>query len=79
MHIYLMEAKEKETIPCDQMDDLLDILNNKFVLLWMFRNGDKVQVIKLDKPDEILHECEVYPNPYWQPIVLDVNPSSLQN
>jgi hypothetical protein len=32
-HIYMFEQIVKETIPCQKVDDLLDVLNNKFLLL----------------------------------------------
>jgi len=74
-HAYLFGELEVKTIPCRHKDDLLAILNNKFLLLSMRdeEDNDKVQVIKLDKPDQILHQCEVHPNLEWQPIVLDAS------
>ena len=30
-------------------------------------------MIKLDKPDQILHQCQVHPKFEWQPIVLDAS------
>ncbi len=72
-HIYMLEDIEKQTIQCERMDDLLAILNNKYLLLWMddLNYDSKVQIIKLDKPDEVLYECDVPPNTLWQPILLD--------
>jgi hypothetical protein len=55
----MFEQIVKETIPCQKVDDLLDVLNNKFLLLWMYDRGTKVQVIKLSKPDEILFESNI--------------------
>lgn len=52
-HIYLFEEKEKETIVCKDMDDLVSILNNKFLLLWI---DTSAKVIKLDRPDKVLFE-----------------------
>jgi hypothetical protein len=75
----MLESKEKETIPCEEVDDLLDTLNNKFLLLWV---NNEANVIKLDKPNETLYFSKLSPNPSWQPIVLDVDTndsSSSQN
>ena len=68
-HVYLFEEMETKTIPCDHIDHLLAILNNKFLLLWMY---DKSIVVKLEKPDEVLHECNFRSNVEWKPIILDV-------
>lgn len=35
-------------------------------------NHEKVQVIKLSKPEEILFQGKTPPNANWQPIVLDI-------
>jgi hypothetical protein len=74
-HIYMFEQIVKETIPCQKVDDLLDVLNNKFLLLWKKDNerGPKVQVIKLSKPDEILFESNIKPEPRKQPILIDLD------
>lgn len=42
---------------CNSTDDLLATLDNKYLLLWMRdENYDgRVQVIKFDKPDEVLY------------------------
>ena len=66
----MFESKEKETIPCEEVDDLLHTLNNKFLLIWNFKG---VHVIKLDEPEKTLFKSMVDPNPSWQPIMLDVD------
>lgn len=72
-HIYMFEQIVKETIPCQKVDDLLDVLNNKFLLLWKNDGADKVQVIKLNKPDKILFESNIALEPRKQPILIDLD------
>ena len=46
LHIYLLEGIEGATISCHKMDDLINILDKKFVCLWM-QEDDKGKMNKV--------------------------------
>ena len=57
MQVYLFEGMKDQFMTCEQVDDLIEILNNKYLLFSGTVNGDKklsMQVSKFDEPGEVL-------------------------
>ena len=76
-HVYMFEKMENSCISCETIDDLRTILKNHYVCIWMYNDRnykrDKIQIVKLDQPDQILYEISsrgLYE--YCQPVLLDI-------